>query len=69
MAFLIFMLVKFMNKLSTLGKKKKAETVEKPTVKTCPYCCSVIPIEASKCMYCTSELEEDGKNNTDNESN
>jgi large conductance mechanosensitive channel len=28
-----------------------------PTTKECPYCKSTIPIAASRCAYCTSELE------------
>ena len=54
MAFVIFMIVKGINKLRTLGKKE-VEEVE-PTVKKCPFCASEIPIEAVKCPHCTSEL-------------
>ena len=46
-AFAVFMLIKFLNKL------KKAEAI---TVKECPYCCSQISINAKKCPNCTSEL-------------
>lgn len=57
MAFLIFLLVKGMNKLAGLGKKKEA-TEEVPTVKVCPYCCSEISVDAIRCPHCTSMLEE-----------
>ena len=37
--------------------KKEVENKEK-TTKTCPYCLSEIPIKATKCAHCTSDLEE-----------
>jgi large conductance mechanosensitive channel len=49
-AFVIFLLVKQVNRL------KKAEPVAEPTTKACPYCLSDIPIKASRCPHCTSEL-------------
>ena len=59
MAFVIFMLVKLINKLTALGKKKE-EMIEEvaPTTKNCPFCCSEIAIEATRCPHCTSVLEE-----------
>jgi large conductance mechanosensitive channel len=47
-AFVIFLIVKAVNK----NKKKEPE---RPT-KNCPYCRSSIPIEATRCSGCTSEL-------------
>lgn len=58
MAFIIFCLVKGINKLSTMGKKEEAKKPEEPTTKKCPYCLSEIPIKATKCAHCTSNLEE-----------
>ena len=55
MAFIIFLLVKGMNKLATIGKKPEA--VSEPTTKVCPYCRSEIAIEAIRCPNCTSKLE------------
>lgn len=55
MAFIIFMLVKGMNRLADLGKKE--ETTTAPTTKKCPYCCSEIDIEATKCPHCTSDIK------------
>ena len=54
MAFVIFLLVKAMNALGNIGKKKpeKAE----PTTKKCTYCTSEIAIAATRCPHCTSEL-------------
>lgn len=56
MAFLIFLLVKLMNRLAALGKKKEEEEAKAaaPTTKVCPYCRSEIPLEASRCPHCTS---------------
>lgn len=58
MAFVIFLLVKGLNKLSSLGRKKE-EVVEEPapTTKICPYCKSEIAIDATKCCHCTSDVE------------
>lgn len=59
MAFLIFLLVKGMNKLSNLGMRKAEEPKKEPTTKECPYCLSEIPIKATRCAHCTSILEEE----------
>ncbi|MCR5511876.1 MAG: large conductance mechanosensitive channel protein MscL [Lachnospiraceae bacterium] len=53
MAFVIFLIVKAINKAAELGKKKEDE---KPTTKKCPHCKSEIDIEATRCPHCTSEL-------------
>ena len=47
-------MVKGMNALAGLGKKKEPE---KPAVKMCPYCRSKVAAEATRCPYCTSMLE------------
>lgn len=54
MAFVIFVLVRALNKLSTLGKKPE---VKVETTKVCPYCKSTIDITATRCPHCTSVLE------------
>lgn len=54
MAFVIFTLVKILNKLSAPAKKEAAPAL--PTTKICPYCKSEIAIDASRCPHCTSEL-------------
>lgn len=56
MSFVIFLIVKAINKVSSLGKK---EEVAAPTTKTCPFCKSEISIEATRCPHCTSELEKE----------
>jgi large conductance mechanosensitive channel len=50
-AFVIFMIVKAMNSM------KKPEPVAAPTTKDCPYCLSTIPLKATRCPNCTSELK------------
>lgn len=54
MALVIFMLVKTMNRVMDIGKKK--EEVPAPTTKKCPYCRSEIALDAVRCPHCTSEL-------------
>lgn len=59
MALIIFLLVKGMNALANLGKKKEeAQAPAAPTTKICPYCRSQIAIEATRCPHCTSQLDE-----------
>ena len=53
MAFVLFCLLKAVNKLTALGKKPEAPA--EPTTKTCPFCCSEIPIKAVKCAHCGSD--------------
>lgn len=56
MAFVLFCLLKGMNKMLSLGKKEEPAA---PTTKTCPFCKSTIPIDATRCAHCTSELPEE----------
>lgn len=51
-ALAIFFLIKWVNKLSA----KKAEAPADPTTKDCPYCQTSIPIKATRCPHCTSQL-------------
>ena len=46
-AFVIFLLVKGMNRL-----RKQQEAPPVPTTKTCPECFSEIPIKATRCAHC-----------------
>lgn len=54
MAFIIFIIVKLVNKVMSLGKKPVKE--EAPTTKKCPYCFSEIDIKATKCPHCTGDI-------------
>ncbi len=40
------------------ARRKKEEAPKPVTTKKCPYCLSEIPLEASRCAHCTSELKE-----------
>jgi large conductance mechanosensitive channel len=48
----IFFVVKAINKL----QKPKVEAVAVPITKKCAYCITEIPIEATRCPNCTSQL-------------
>ena len=61
MATVIFLLVKGINRISELGKKKEEAAPAAPTTKVCPFCKSEIAIEAVKCPNCTSDLPEEEK--------
>jgi large conductance mechanosensitive channel len=50
-AICIFLLIRQVNKL------KKEEPPAEPDAKDCPYCLSSIPIKATRCAHCTSELK------------
>ena len=54
MAFILFSIITALNKAATIGKKPEEEPA--PTTKVCPYCKSEIPIDATRCPHCTSEL-------------
>ncbi|MDX1377908.1 MAG: large conductance mechanosensitive channel protein MscL [Anaerolineales bacterium] len=49
-AFVIFLLVRTMNNM------KKQPAPADPTTKECSYCFSTIPIKATRCPNCTSQL-------------
>lgn len=57
MAFVIFLIVKLVNKAMTIGKKPEKPAA--PTTKKCPYCQSEIDIKATKCPHCTSDIPEE----------
>ena len=54
-AFILFLLIKGINALMSIGKKKEEAA---PTTKTCPYCKSQIALDATRCPHCTSQLGE-----------
>lgn len=50
-AFVLFLIVKAMNKVN------KKEEPAPATTKTCPYCKSEVALDATRCPHCTSELK------------
>ncbi len=52
-AFVVFLLVRTINRL----KREEAVAPADPTEKPCPYCLMVVPIKAVRCGHCTSELQ------------
>ncbi len=61
MAFIIFTLVKTMNRIAARALPKQEEAPAAPTTKICPYCCTEIAVEAARCPNCTSHLVEVSK--------
>jgi large conductance mechanosensitive channel len=53
-AVVFFLIVKPLNML--IERTRKAPAPVDPTTKKCPYCYSEIPLEATRCGYCTSQL-------------
>jgi large conductance mechanosensitive channel len=43
--------------ISRLDARKKAAEAPAPTTKECPFCTTAIPIKATRCPNCTSELK------------
>lgn len=54
-AFAVFLLIKFINKLRALADKDCLKE-EEVTTKTCPRCFSTIDIKATKCPCCTADI-------------
>lgn len=52
-AFVLFLVIRAMNK----AKKKEDAPPPAPTTKECPQCLSAIPIKATRCAFCTSEIK------------
>lgn len=56
MAFILFCLMRAINRVLAMGKKPEAPA--EPTTKVCPFCQSEISIKATRCPHCTSILDE-----------
>lgn len=56
-ALVLFLIIKVMNALHNIGKKKEEPAPAAPTTKTCPFCKMEIAIDATRCPHCTSEQE------------
>ncbi len=61
LAFAVFLIVKNINKLQAIADRKEklvvaAEEAADPTTKDCPRCYSNIPLKATRCPNCTSDI-------------
>lgn len=57
----VFAIVKTLNRIqeraaAAAAARAEAEVAPEPNTRDCPYCVSAIPIKASRCAHCTSEL-------------
>lgn len=52
-AFSIFFVVKQVSRFT----RKKEAVEEAPSSKSCPYCCTEIPLKATRCPHCTTMLD------------
>jgi large conductance mechanosensitive channel len=52
-AFAVFLLIRNINRL----QRQKEAPPPAPASKECPYCLSVIPIKATRCAHCTSDIK------------
>ncbi len=50
-AFAIFLLIREVNKM-----RKPAPAAPAPATKECPFCLSIVPLKATRCPSCTSQL-------------
>ncbi len=57
MAFIVFLLMKAVNRMGDKLIKKQAEEAVVPTTKKCPFCKSEIAVDATRCPHYTSALE------------
>ena len=53
-AFAVFLLVRQVNRLAP-----KPAPAAAPATRDCPYCLSAVPVKATKCPHCTSEMRAD----------
>ena len=51
-AFVLFLLIRSVNRM----KKEEEVPPAEPTTTACPHCLSTIPIKATRCPFCTSQL-------------
>ena len=51
-AFVLFAVVKVMNRL----KREEPAPAAVPTTKDCPFCATAVPLKATRCPHCTSQI-------------
>lgn len=53
-AFVVFLVIRQINRMK---KKEVAEAPAAPTTRECPQCLSEVPIKATRCKFCTSDIK------------
>ena len=53
-AFAVFLVIRGINRM----KQEQETSPAAPLTKECPYCFTAIPLQASRCPQCTSQLQE-----------
>ena len=51
LAFVIFLIIRAANRIT------RPQPAAAPTTKDCPYCLSSVPVKATRCAHCTSDLK------------
>ncbi len=51
-AFAVFLLVRWVNRMAA----KPAPAPAAPTTRDCPFCLTAVPLKATRCAHCTSEI-------------
>lgn len=54
-ALAMFLLIRAINRLQATKDAKESQA--EPTTKDCPFCYTNIPLQATRCPHCTSQLE------------
>jgi len=54
-AFAIFLMIRAINRMRRAAEKPREAAAH--TTKECPFCVSAVPIKATRCPHCTSELK------------
>lgn len=60
MAFVVFLMVRAMNKMLSIGKKAGKDVKAASNERKCPYCVTIVHDKAKRCPACTSELDGPG---------
>lgn len=58
MALVLFLIIKALNSAKSALAKPQEVKEEAPKTKICPFCKIEIPVDATRCPHCTSQLEK-----------
>ena len=57
MALAVFLVVRGVQAAQKMAETDEEEAPAEPTEKECPFCFTMIPVKATRCPHCTSELD------------